>query len=90
MFQSGTEANNYAGTTWNDSPAAYHIDSAVSGFTDGHAENHKWQDGTTIKFALDRTPNKDSGGSAARSAANTGSPRDLAWIAKRYPTANNP
>jgi prepilin-type N-terminal cleavage/methylation domain-containing protein len=90
MSQVGTEANNYAGSSFLDSPAAYHINSAVFGFTDGHAENHKWLDATTIAYAMDRTPAKDASNTPSRAAANAGSPRDLRWLAQRYPTGNNP
>jgi prepilin-type N-terminal cleavage/methylation domain-containing protein len=89
-FQQGNPANNYAGAQFRDSPAAYHINSSVAGYCDGHAENHKWQDATTVALANDKTPAKDSTGTASRTAANSQSLRDLRWIAERYATAENP
>jgi prepilin-type N-terminal cleavage/methylation domain-containing protein len=86
----GSAGANFTDARFMDSPAAYHINSAVWGFCDGHAENHKWQDAATIALALDRTPAKDSGGTPSRSAANAQSLRDQAWVGQRYPTANNP
>ena len=90
LFMSGDASNNFAGTTFNDSPAAYHLNSGVFGYCDGHAENHRWQDPTTVAYALDPTPNKDYTGAPSRTAANSGSVHDLPWIARRYPTTSNP
>jgi len=90
MVVQGTEANNFAGSRFNDSPAAYHVSSAVFGFCDGHAENHKWQDATTVALAMDRTPDKDNGSTPSCAAANAGSVHDLPWLAAHYPTGNNP
>jgi prepilin-type N-terminal cleavage/methylation domain-containing protein len=89
MYQ-GTVAAQFADAQFRDSPAAYHLNSAVWGFCDGHAENHKWQDPTTIALALDRTPGKDSGGTASRTAADAQSVHDQLWVGQRYPTADNP
>jgi hypothetical protein len=89
-FIQGTAANNFTDGRFSDSPAAFHINSAVFGYCDGHAENHKWQDSTTIAFAMDRTPDKDAGGTPSRNTANTSSIHDRPWVSQRYITADNP
>ena len=86
----GSAANGWAGSRFWDSPAAFHLVSATWNFADGHAENHKWRDATTIVFALDQTPNKDGTTVASETAADTGSVHDLPWLAERYPTPANP
>jgi hypothetical protein len=86
----GTAANGWAGSTFWDSPAAFHGISATWNFADGHAENHKWRDGTTIAYALDQTPGKDGSAVSTEAAANAGSINDLRWIAERYPASQNP
>jgi prepilin-type N-terminal cleavage/methylation domain-containing protein len=88
-FVQGTAANGFTDGTFGDSPAAFHLVSAVFNFGDGHAENHKWHDATTIAYALDTNPNKDAG-SATRSAAVSGSVHDQPWVSQRYPSSENP
>jgi len=55
----GTPANNFSTAVFGDSPAAFHVTSATFNFADGHAESHRWLDGTTIAYANDTTPTKD-------------------------------
>jgi prepilin-type N-terminal cleavage/methylation domain-containing protein len=88
-FSQGTAARNFTDGTFGDSPSAYHLVSAVFNFADGHAENHRWRDPTTLAYALDPTPGKDEG-SATRSAAISGSVNDQAWVSQRYPSRQNP
>ncbi len=85
----GTPAAGFTDTQFRDSPAAFHITSAVFNFCDGHAEAHKWQDGSTIAFANDTTQNKDSGGTT-QSAANHAGNQDLIWLGSHYPGNQNP
>ena len=80
----------FAGVQFNDSPAAFHVNTATFSFTDGHSEAHRWLDGTTIAYAKDLDPNKDAGGTATRAAANANSKRDLYWLAYRYAGTHNP
>jgi prepilin-type N-terminal cleavage/methylation domain-containing protein len=89
-FRPGTAANGFRDSQFWDSPAAFHLVSAVWNYADGHAENHKWKDQTTIAFALDQTPNKDGITVPAESVADSGSIHDLPWIGERYPTPQNP
>jgi prepilin-type N-terminal cleavage/methylation domain-containing protein len=62
----------------NDAPAAFHITSAEFNFCDGHAEAHKWVNGSTIAFAnsFNGTP----------PPANS----DSQWVAQHYPCIQNP
>ena len=89
MSNYGTPSLNFSDAQFRDSPAAFHVRSATFSFADGHAESHKWLDGTTIAYANDPTLNKDAGG-ASQTAANAGSRRDLQWIATRCPGPQNP
>ena len=79
----GTYPFGWTGLTFWDSPAAYHGNTAVFGFLDGHAENHHWLDGPTITLATYQgtTPSKDS---YAQTFSQTQCPRDLPYIANGY------
>jgi prepilin-type N-terminal cleavage/methylation domain-containing protein len=73
-------APNFTDATFNstfDAPAAFHVVSADFNFCDGHAESHRWKNGSTIAFA---------NGGAMPTAANS----DSAWIAQHYPGTQNP
>jgi len=39
---------------WQDLPASYHDGACNLAFADGHAETHKWQDGSTLKPITDQ------------------------------------
>ena len=73
-----------------DSPAAFHITSMCLNFADGHAEAHKWLDGSTIAFAASVNTGKDQPGSAEQTAANNHINLDAEWIAQRYAGPQNP
>ena len=51
MNVSGRAANNWAGTTILDSPAAFHGTSSTFSWADGHATSRRWLDGATIAYA---------------------------------------
>jgi prepilin-type N-terminal cleavage/methylation domain-containing protein len=70
---------NWMGLTWLDGPAAFHQTSAVFGFMDAHAENHRWQDSATLTLAKD--PNKETDGPGIGVSA---CPHDLPWVANGY------
>jgi prepilin-type N-terminal cleavage/methylation domain-containing protein len=81
MNISGTQATGFQGSTFrdgNDAPAAFHVVSAVFNFCDGHAESHRWLNGSTITFAN----------------ANNGTPppanSDSVWVAQHYAGTQNP
>ena len=84
---------NFQNTKFEDSPAAFHGESACFNFCDGHSAARKWLLGATIKFANDTTQNKDSGGTSQTGAnALVGSPQnyDLIWIGSHYAGTQNP
>jgi len=72
-----------------DSPAAFHVTSAIFNFCDGHAESHKWQDATTITYANDTTQGKDASGSS-KTAAQHAQNLDAIWVGSRYAGNQNP
>jgi len=89
MGNYGTASANFTDAKFQDSPAAFHVTSSIFNFSDGHAENHKWHDSSTIAFANDTTQTKDSGG-ATQTAANNHANPDAAWIGSHYPGRQNP
>jgi len=93
MNNYGTAALNFTDAQFLDSPAAFHITSAVFNFCDGHAEGHKWMSSYTIAFGNDTTPGKDSGGTSqsnANAPPGGGKNPDLQWIGSHYPGGQNP
>jgi type II secretory pathway pseudopilin PulG len=75
---------------FSDSPAAFHITSAIFNFADGHAEIHKWLSGATINFANDPTINKDDGGATQTAANNSPGNVDPMWVGAHYAGTQNP
>ncbi len=41
--------NNPAAAVWTDMPGAYHLQSAVLSFADGHEESHRWKERSIIE-----------------------------------------
>jgi hypothetical protein len=72
-----------------DSCATFHITSAVFNFVDGHAEIHKWLDGTTIAWGNDTGIDHDTGGAAKLAAQHTGNV-DAIWTGAHYAGKQNP
>jgi prepilin-type processing-associated H-X9-DG protein len=91
-FHPGTPQDNFLTQPpkWLDSPAAYHGDASTFNFADGHAEAHKWVNGSTLFFAKSLDPNKffDYVIKIANNPKN--GTDDLDWVARHYPTINNP
>jgi len=85
----GTPSANFSDAKFGDSPAAFHLNAASFSFMDGHSEMHRWQDGTTVAFATSGNLNKDAGSPEKTAAQHAGNP-DAIWVARHYPTANNP
>jgi len=90
MGNPGSPAQNFTDAQFLDSPAAFHVTSAVFNFCDGHAAGRKWLDGTTIAFANSTIPNKDGGAGGVQAAANHAGNPDLPWIGSHYPSKLNP
>ena len=83
----GTMANDFAGSTFVDSPAVFHGSSSTFSWSDGHASSRKWIDPATIAYARD----SDSSGSKYGSppaAAKT--PNDIGFIKRAYVSKDNP
>ena len=89
MNNYGTPAANFTDARFQDSPAAFHVNSANFNFADGHAEGHRWRDAATVAFANDQTQSKDSGGLTQTLANHAGNP-DLQWLGSHYPGNQNP
>lgn len=71
MNVQGTPADSWAGTTIEDSPAAFHISSSTFSWADGHASARRWLTSAALAYAASSDPNKySSPPSAASSAAD--------------------
>jgi prepilin-type processing-associated H-X9-DG protein len=90
MDNYGTPGLNYTDAKFHDSPAAFHVTSANFNFCDGHAESHRWLDGSTIAFATSTDPNKDHAGSTIMSDTQSRSTHDQQWVGSHYPGNQNP
>jgi prepilin-type processing-associated H-X9-DG protein len=66
--------------------AAWHGKTSTFSWADGHAENHRWMDDVTGRYALNMDPNKYY--SAPPTIAQC--PRDLPFLAKGFATQQNP
>jgi hypothetical protein len=84
---SGTVANDFAGTTFVDSPAVFHVDGSTFSWGDGHSSSRRWLDGATIAYAANSDPSGSKYGNPP-SAAKT--PRDVAFVKHAYAFAGNP
>jgi prepilin-type N-terminal cleavage/methylation domain-containing protein/prepilin-type processing-associated H-X9-DG protein len=68
-----------------DSGAVFHGGTSTFSWADGHATIHKWQDDPAIAFAASADPGK-----YANAPSFSQSPRDELFLARGYPSANNP
>jgi prepilin-type N-terminal cleavage/methylation domain-containing protein len=84
MQVNGTAADNWAGSSFTDSLAVFHVRSSTFGWTDGHASGRRWLDAATIAYAASMDPYKSA---SPPSAAST--PRDAAYLVKAYPFRGN-
>ncbi len=81
----GSQATGFQGSTFQDAvdaPAIFHITSADFNFCDGHAEIHKWLNGSTIAFASWDCVGTEPSPPAANS--------DSLWVAQHYAGSQNP
>jgi prepilin-type N-terminal cleavage/methylation domain-containing protein/prepilin-type processing-associated H-X9-DG protein len=83
----GTVANDFAGSTFVDSPAVYHGTSSTFSWADGHASSRKWVNGATINYALDSNPSGSKYGSPPSEAQTR---EDIAFIKHAYVSKDNP
>ena len=85
MIQNGSVDDGFAGSKFEDSPAAFHGNSSSFDWADGHAEMHKWLDAATIAFAQSMDPTKYSHPPTPSQVS-----RDAPWAARGYASAINP
>jgi prepilin-type N-terminal cleavage/methylation domain-containing protein len=89
MDNYGTAAAGFSDAKFADQPAAFHVTSCTFSFVDGHAESHKWLDGSTIAFAKSLLVGSPADGNA-QSLAKSNSLRDQQWVGSHYPGPQNP
>jgi len=87
IYVSGTAADDWAGSSFVDSPAVFHLNSSTFSWADGHSSARKWQDTATVAYAGDSDPN-GSKYSNPPTAAKT--PHDIAFIKHAYAWTLNP
>jgi len=87
MNFSGTAANDFAGTSFVDSPAVFHGTASTFSWADGHASSRKWMDAATIKYAADSDPSGSKYGSPPSAVATA---RDVAFMRHAYASKINP
>jgi prepilin-type N-terminal cleavage/methylation domain-containing protein len=85
MNISGNQANGFKGSSYIDSPAAFHGNSSSFNWADGHAVNHKWLDAATIAYAKSMNQGKYGSSPSASSVSH-----DAPWLATGYPSKTNP
>jgi prepilin-type N-terminal cleavage/methylation domain-containing protein/prepilin-type processing-associated H-X9-DG protein len=75
----------FTGSSLIDSTANFHGDASTFNYADGHAETRKWLDAVMIKYSASMDQNKFSSSPTDKTA-----PRDVKWLAQRYPSKQNP
>ena len=85
MNQAGTVDNGFAGSSFIDSPAAFHGVSSSFNWADGHASMHRWVDQATLDYALSMNQNKYGNAPSAAQVSH-----DAPWVAAGYASAINP
>ena len=84
MGVNGTAADNWAGTTFVDSPAVFHVSSSTFSWADGHASPRRWLNAATVAYAGSMDPNKY--GSSPTAAATA---QDVSFVVNAYPFVGN-
>ena len=85
MNQAGTVQNSFVGSSFIDSPAAFHGDSSSFNWADGHASMHKWRDAATLVYARSMNLSKYSSSPPASQVTH-----DAPWAASGFATTINP
>jgi prepilin-type processing-associated H-X9-DG protein len=88
LMTPGTPALNFSDAIFGDSPAAFHTATANFNFCDGHVENHKWLDATTIAYGVSTIVGKDDGSTVKTAAQHAGN-ADAIWVGSHYPGPQN-
>ncbi len=81
----GSPAQGFAGAQLVDSTANFHGNSSTFNFADGHAESRKWLDAAMIKYSASMDQSK-----FGNSPNDKVAPRDVRWLAERYPSKVHP
>ena len=85
IMNQGNIASDYAGAQLVDSTANFHGSASTFNFADGHAETRKWLDAVMISYSSSMDQNKFGNSPTIKAA-----PRDVKWLAQRYPSKVNP
>ncbi len=83
----GTPANDFAGSTFVDSPAVFHGQSSSFSWADGHASGRRWLDAATIKYASDSDPSGSKYGNPPTEAQTI---HDITFVKHAYASKDNP
>jgi len=79
-YNNGTWVIDVSPPGWVDGFAIFHGDNTTFAFLDGHAESHKWLEGSTLKAAKEFA----KGIQSFYWSGGTGKNRDFRWIWDRY------
>jgi prepilin-type N-terminal cleavage/methylation domain-containing protein len=85
LLNQGAPTKDYAGSSLIDSTANFHGNASTFNYADGHADTRKWLDQVMIKYSGSMDQNKFSSSPTDKTA-----PRDVRWLAERYPSKLNP
>jgi prepilin-type N-terminal cleavage/methylation domain-containing protein/prepilin-type processing-associated H-X9-DG protein len=85
LLNQQSPAKDFAGSSLIDSTANFHGNASTFNYADGHAETRKWLDNVMIKYSASMDQNKFSNSPTDKTA-----PRDVKWLAERYPSKLNP
>ena len=77
----------WAGSSEEDSTAAWHEQNSTYSWGDGHTETHRWVDPVMIRYALSMNPNKYGSGGVP---TLTSAPHDMRYIIQGYASTLNP
>ena len=83
----GTPANDFAGSTFMDSPAVFHGQSSSFSWADGHSSSRKWIDAATINYAGDSDPSGKKYGNPPSEASTI---NDITFVKHAYVSKDNP
>ncbi len=83
----GTPANDFAGTTFMDSPAVFHGQSSTFSWADGHSSSRKWIDPATTSYASDSDPSGSKYGNPPSEASTID---DITFVKHAYVSKDNP
>jgi prepilin-type N-terminal cleavage/methylation domain-containing protein len=87
IYVSGTAANDWAGSSFVDSPAIFHLNSSTFSWADGHSSARKWQDAATIAYAGDSDFSGSKYGNPPSAAQTV---HDITFIKHAYAFSLNP